>query len=94
MKTVTNFKLESLKHERDLAWAMFMDVEQQVNELLLAREKARNRWCLLSDEVGRLEGSPKMADLRRFVEKPLPTAEQLKAMLSDDPTLTKYNSKF
>lgn len=83
MKTVTNFKLESLKHERDLAWAMFMDVEQQVNELLMAREKARNRWCLLCDEVDRLEGRwPKLADLSRFVEKPLPSAEQLKAMLN------------
>lgn len=71
---------DQLKQERDLAWAMFMDVEKQVNELLMAREKARNRWCLLCDEVDRLSGPPKMADLSRFVEKPLPTAEQLKAM--------------
>lgn len=75
--------LDQLKHERDLAWAMFQDAEQQVNELLVAREKARNRWCLLCDEVHRLEGRwPKLPDFSRFVEKPLPTAEQLKSMLN------------
>lgn len=74
--------LDQLKHERDLAWAMFCDANHQANEMLLAAEKARNRWCLLCDEVDRLEGQPKLADLSRFVEKPLPTGEQLKAMLN------------
>lgn len=74
--------LDTLKKERDLAWAMFCDANHQANELLLAAEKARNRWCLLCDEVDRLEGRwPKLPDFSRFVEKPLPTAEQLKAML-------------